>query len=101
MALPTATMHRLEPANLATCNDTVELVHPVVETITNFHTFAQCGTPVGVGLDGKGKVWMIDYNGWTWQMDPMTFEKKQLPVANVHYTYSDFTGSGLSGIVPQ
>jgi hypothetical protein len=71
------------------------------ETITNFHTFAQCGTPVGVGLDGKGKVWMIDYNGWTWQMDPMTFEKKQLPVANVHYTYSDFTGSGLSGIVPQ
>lgn len=35
--LPTATMHRLEPANLATCNDTVELVHPVVETITNFH----------------------------------------------------------------
>jgi len=71
------------------------------ETITNFHTFAQCGTPVGVGLDGKGKVWMIDYNGWTWQMDPMTFEKKQLPVANVHYTYSDFTGSGLSGIIPQ
>ena len=54
-----------------------------------------------MGLDGKGKVWMIDYNGWTWQMDPMTFEKKQLPVANVHYTYSDFTGSGLSGIVPQ
>lgn len=71
------------------------------ETITNFHSFAQCGTPVGVGLDGKGKVWMIDYNGWTWQMDPVTFEKKQLPVANVHYTYSDFTGSGLSGIVPQ
>ncbi len=71
------------------------------ETITNFHTFTQCGTPVGVGLDGKGKVWMIDYNGWTWQMDPITFEKKQLPVANVHYTYSDFTGSGLSGIVPQ
>jgi len=71
------------------------------ETITNFHTFAQCGTPVGVGLDSKGKVWMIDYNGWTWQMDPVTFEKKQLPVANVHYTYSDFTGSGLSGVVPQ
>ena len=71
------------------------------ETITNFLTFAQCGTPVGVGLDGKGKIWMIDYNGWTWQMDPITFEKKQLPVANVHYTYSDFTGSGLSGIVPQ
>jgi streptogramin lyase len=71
------------------------------ETITNFHTFAQCGTPVGVGLDSKGKVWMIDYNGWTWQMDPQTFEKKQLPVANVHYTYSDFTGSGLLGIIPQ
>lgn len=71
------------------------------ETITNFHTFAQCGTPVGVGLDSKGKVWMIDYNGWTWQMDPVTFEKKQLPVANVHYTYSDFTGSGLVGIIPQ
>ena len=71
------------------------------ETITNFHTFAQCGTPVGVGLDSKGKVWMIDYNGWTWQMDPQTFEKKLLPVANVHYTYSDFTGSGLNGVIPQ
>ncbi len=71
------------------------------ETISNFHTFTQCGTPVGVGLDNKGKVWMIDYNGWTWQMDPDTYEKKLLPVANVHYTYSDFTGSGLSGIVPQ
>jgi len=71
------------------------------ETITNFHTFSQCGTPVGVGLDSKGKVWMIDYNGWTWQMDPQTFEKKLLPVANVHYTYSDFTGSGLSGVIPQ
>ena len=71
------------------------------ETITNFHTFSQCGTPVGVGLDSKGKVWMIDYNGWTWQMDPDTFEKKLLPVANVHYTYSDFTGSGLNGVIPQ
>lgn len=71
------------------------------ETITNFHTFSQCGTPVGVGLDSKGKVWMIDYNGWTWQMDPQTFEKKLLPVANVHYTYSDFTGSGLNGVIPQ
>jgi streptogramin lyase len=71
------------------------------ETITNFHNFAQCGTPVGVGLDSKGKVWMIDYNGWTWQMDPQTFVKKQLQVANIHYTYSDFTGSGLLGIVPQ
>jgi streptogramin lyase len=71
------------------------------ETITNFHNFSQCGTPVGVGLDGKGKVWMIDYNGWTWQMDPITYEKKILPVANVHYTYSDFTGSGLSGVIPQ
>lgn len=71
------------------------------ETISNFHTFAQCGTPVGVGLDSKGKVWMIDYNGWTWRLDPQTFEKVQLPVANVHYTYSDFTGSGLLGIIPQ
>lgn len=71
------------------------------ETITNFHTFAQCGTPVGVGLDSKGMVWMIDYNGWTWQMNPQTFEKKLLPVANVHYTYSDFTGSGLLGVIPQ
>lgn len=71
------------------------------ETISNFHTFPQCGTPVGVGLDSKAKVWMIDYNGWTWRLDPQTFQKDQLPVANVHYTYSDFTGSGLLGIIPQ
>jgi hypothetical protein len=34
-------------------------------------------------------------------MDPVTQEKKQLVVPNLHYTYSDFTGSGLSGVVPQ
>jgi hypothetical protein len=45
---------------------------------------------------------MIDYNGWTWQMDPHHLrEEASLPVANVHYTYSDFTGSGLSGVIPQ
>jgi streptogramin lyase len=70
------------------------------EIITTFHTFDPCGVPVGVGLDGKGMLWMIDYNGWTWRMDPLTLEKLQLPVAGEHYTYSDFTGSGLSGIVP-
>jgi hypothetical protein len=71
------------------------------ETITNFHTFAPCGTPVGVGLDSEGMVWMIDYNGWTWKMNPQTFEKTQLTVENFHYTYSDFTGSGLLGVTPQ
>lgn len=70
------------------------------EIITTFHTFAQCGIPVGVGLDGKGMLWMIDHDGWAWRMDPLTLEKLQLPIAGVHYTYSDFTGSGLSGIVP-
>jgi hypothetical protein len=33
-------------------------------------------------------------------MDPITLEKKLLPIANVHYTYSDITGSGLAGIKP-
>lgn len=76
-------------------------IHGDTDTISNFHTFPQCGTPVGVGLDGKGKIWVIDYNGWTWTMDPETYEKQQLPVASFHYTYSDFTGSGLSGVIPQ
>lgn len=36
--LPNATLHRLEPANLADVNDTVEVVQTVVESITNFHS---------------------------------------------------------------
>jgi hypothetical protein len=69
-------------------------------TITNFHTFEQCGTPLGIGFDLENKLWLVDYNGWAYQMDPITLEKKLLPIANVHYTYSDITGSGLAGIKP-
>ena len=69
--------------------------------VKEHHKFTQCGTPLGVGFDGTGKLWYVDHSGWTWRMDPLTKEKKQLVVPNQHYTYSDFTGSGLAGVVPQ
>lgn len=69
--------------------------------VKEHHKFAQCGTPLGVGFDGAGKLWYVDHSGWTWRMDPLTKEKQQLVVPNLHYTYSDFTGSGLAGVVPQ
>ncbi|MCB9703800.1 MAG: lyase [Myxococcales bacterium] len=67
-------------------------------TITH-HTFDMCGTPLGTSIDIEGKVWMVDYSGWAYQVDPQTYEKKVVPIANVHYTYSDMTGGGLQGAV--
>lgn len=75
-------------------------VNADAQSIVTFHTFDQCGTPLGIGIDVEKKVWMVDYSGWAYQIDPVTYEKKLLPIANVHYTYSDITGSGLAGIKP-
>ena len=68
-------------------------------SVITHHTFDQCGTPLGISIDAEGKVWMVDYNGWAYQVDPQTYEKKIVPIANVHYTYSDMTGFGLKGAV--
>jgi streptogramin lyase len=68
-------------------------------TVVTFHTFEQCGTPVGVSIDVAGKVWMVDYNGWAYKMDPQTYAKELIPIANIHYTYSDMTGGGLVNAV--
>ena len=66
------------------------------------HTFAQCGTPVGVSIDIEGKVWVVDYDGWAWRLDPETEIAEQLPIAGVHYTYSDMTGGALKAVfVPE
>jgi len=71
-------------------------------TVVTFHQFPQCGTPVGVSIDAAGKVWMVDYNGWAYKMDPQTYAKELVPIANVHYTYSDMTGGGLlNAVVPK
>ena len=52
--------------------------------------------------DGNGKVWMVDYNGWAYKMDPQTYDKQLVNIANVHYTYSDMTGGGLlNAVVPK
>ena len=71
-------------------------------TVVTFHKFDQCGTPVGVSIDVAGKVWMVDYNGWAYKMDPDTYAKELVTIANIHYTYSDMTGGGLlNAIMPQ
>ncbi|MBK7829026.1 lyase [Nannocystis sp.] len=71
-------------------------------TVVTFHQFDQCGTPVGVSIDVAGKVWMVDYNGWAYKIDPETYAKELVPIANVHYTYSDMTGGGLlNAVMPQ
>jgi hypothetical protein len=68
-------------------------------TVVQFHTFEQCGTPVGVSIDVDGFVWMVDYNGWAYRIDPNTYEKVLVPIAGDHYTYSDMTGGGLVNAV--
>ena len=70
-------------------------------TVVTFHQFEQCGTPVGVSIDVAGKVWMVDFNGWAYKMDPETYAKELITIANQHYTYSDMTGGGLlNAIMP-
>ena len=68
-------------------------------TAVQFHTFPQCGTPVGMSIDVDGDVWMVDYNGWAYEIDPVSYQKTLIPIANVHYTYSDMTGGGLKNAV--
>ncbi|MDC0675933.1 lyase [Nannocystis radixulma] len=68
-------------------------------TAVQFHTFEQCSTPVGVSIDVDGFVWMVDYGGWAYRIDPNTYVKTQVLIAGDHYTYSDMTGGGLFNAV--
>ena len=68
-------------------------------TYVTFHTFPQCGTPVGVSIDVEDQVWMVDYNGWAYKINPDTYEQTLVTIANIHYTYSDMTGGGLANAV--
>ncbi|MFY0539623.1 lyase [Nannocystis pusilla] len=68
-------------------------------TAVQFHTFEQCSTPVGVSIDVDGFVWMVDYGGWAYRIDPETYAKTQVLIAGDHYTYSDMTGGGLFNAV--
>ncbi len=71
-------------------------------TVVQFHTFPQCGTPVGMSIDVDGDVWLVDYNGWAYEIDPETYAKTLVTIPNVHYTYSDMTGGGLqNAIIPK
>ncbi|MBK9757441.1 MAG: lyase [Nannocystis sp.] len=71
-------------------------------TAVQFHTFPQCGTPVGVSIDVDGFVWMVDHSGWAYRIDPNTYEKTQVIIPGDHYTYSDMTGGGLqNAIIPK
>ena len=77
----------------------LEQVDTNTMTVVQFHTFPQCGTPVGVSIDVDGFVWMVDYSGWAYRIDPNTYEKVLVPIAGDHYTYSDMTGGGLVNAV--
>ena len=68
-------------------------------TFVQFHTFPQCGTPVGVSIDVDGFVWMVDHSGWAFRINPNTYEKVQVIIPGDHYTYSDMTGGGLVNAV--
>ena len=68
-------------------------------TVVKFHTFPQCGTPGGMSIDVEDQVWMVDYSGWAYKIDPQTYQQTLVPIANVHYTYSDMTGGGLVNAV--
>jgi sugar lactone lactonase YvrE len=74
-------------------------VDSTTNTFVQFHTFEQCGTPVGVSIDVAGYVWMVDYNGWAYRINPDTYEKVLVTIPGDHYTYSDMTGGGLVGAV--
>lgn len=74
-------------------------VDSTTNTFVQFHTFDQCGTPVGVSIDVAGYVWMVDYSGWAYRIDPDTYEKVLVTIPGDHYTYSDMTGGGLVGAV--
>jgi len=77
----------------------LEQVDTKTMTVVQFHTFPQCGTPVGVSIDVDGFVWMVDHSGWAYRIDPNTYEKTQVVIAGDHYTYSDMTGGGLVNAV--
>lgn len=68
-------------------------------TLVQFHTFPMCGTPVGVSIDVEGFVWMVDFSGWAYRIDPVSYGKDLVMIPGDHYTYSDMTGGGLVGAV--
>jgi streptogramin lyase len=71
-------------------------------TVIQFHTLNPCSTPVGVSVDTEGYVFIVDQNQGAWKIDPLNPNDKEfLPIANVHYTYSDMTGGQLKGALPQ
>jgi hypothetical protein len=55
---------------------------------------------IGVGLDHERRVWLVNEGSSTaTRLDPETGEQREFPVASRPYTYSDFTGFGLSTVV--
>ncbi|MCB9700813.1 MAG: hypothetical protein H6711_02845 [Myxococcales bacterium] len=54
-----------------------------------------CSTPVGISIDAKGFVWIVDQKGVAYKMDPMNYTFQQVSGLVGPYTYSDMTGAGI------
>ena len=52
-----------------------------------------------MSVDVDEKIWIVDYNGWAYRIDPDTYEQTLIPIATDHYPYSDLTGGGLVNAV--
>ena len=72
-------------------------------TLIAKHVPPQCSTPIGVSIDIEGFVWMIDYAGWGYKIDPKSpapANWKYMPIPGIHYVYSDMTGGQLKSVIP-
>jgi hypothetical protein len=59
-----------------------------------------CETPVGVSIDAKGRVWVVDRNAeLAYRVDRNDFSAVTVAGLVGPYTYSDMTGAGLNLVV--
>ena len=69
-------------------------------SLTNQHMVPGATDVVGVGVAFDGRVWGIARDvGRAYRLDRTTDAFESFPTGNQPYTYSDFTGFGLNGIL--
>lgn len=87
-------------ANNSPCN--LAQVDRHNNTLVAFHNPPQCSTAIGLSVDIEKFVWLVDYAGYAWKIDPDNVPGMQyVSVPGGHYVYSDMTGGQLLSILPQ